>query len=323
MKKIFIAIIPLILILVFASSIKAGDDLNSKLAGKILLQVESSGEAWYVNPVNLSRYYLGRPKDAFEVMQYFGIGIKNIDLLKIPVGLIELDDNDDDFDLLTNRLETALGTMPLSSDSDNDGYSDYDEIINSYNPLGEGSILLEEEFARANSGRILLQVENNGEAWYVNPEDLKRYYLGRPSDAFSVMENLGLGISEYNIKKITTGEIDTPPPLPVDPPCADCDRASENIILGAGQAIRDNDVAKAKSYFSSDMHAMIEYLMDTLDADGRLTLGSILSSAKLDASSNSLDIYTNDIHYSLANQTISAKFNVTKQPDDSWLLTNL
>ena len=45
------------------------------------------------------------------------------------------------------------------------------------------------------SGRILLQVEDKGKAWYVNPENKKRYYLGRPSDAFSVMREMGLGVS--------------------------------------------------------------------------------------------------------------------------------
>lgn len=49
-------------------------------------------------------------------------------------------------------------------------------------------------------GKILLQVENNGEGWYVNPDDSKRCYLGKPGDAFRIMRELGLGISEasYN-----------------------------------------------------------------------------------------------------------------------------
>ncbi len=49
-------------------------------------------------------------------------------------------------------------------------------------------------------GRILLAVESNGEAWYVNPTDLKRYYLGRPADAFALMRKLGLGISNKDFK---------------------------------------------------------------------------------------------------------------------------
>lgn len=53
------------------------------------------------------------------------------------------------------------------------------------------------------SGYILLQVEKNGEAWYVYPKDLKRYYLGRPNDAFNIMRQKGLGISNTNLEKIT------------------------------------------------------------------------------------------------------------------------
>lgn len=45
------------------------------------------------------------------------------------------------------------------------------------------------------AGRIILQVEKNGEAWYINPVDLRKYYLGRPADAFAIMRRLGLGIS--------------------------------------------------------------------------------------------------------------------------------
>jgi subtilisin family serine protease len=55
------------------------------------------------------------------------------------------------------------------------------------------------------AGKILLRVEANGEAYYVNPEDLKMYYLGKPKDAFEVMRNLGLGISNSNIRKINVG----------------------------------------------------------------------------------------------------------------------
>ena len=48
----------------------------------------------------------------------------------------------------------------------------------------------------------MLQVEKNGEAWYVNPRDYKKYYLGRPADAFKVMRELGVGITNKNIEAI-------------------------------------------------------------------------------------------------------------------------
>jgi len=52
------------------------------------------------------------------------------------------------------------------------------------------------------TGLILLNVEGNGEAWYVYPEDNKRYYLGRPADAFQIMRELGLGINEIDFQRI-------------------------------------------------------------------------------------------------------------------------
>lgn len=60
-------------------------NLAKRLAGKILLQVESSGQAWYINPKNYKRYFLGRPSDAFKVMRELGSGISNKDLNQIKI----------------------------------------------------------------------------------------------------------------------------------------------------------------------------------------------------------------------------------------------
>lgn len=68
----------------------------------------------------------------------------------------------------------------------------------------EGDMALRERL----SGKILLQVEENGEAWYVYPGDLKRYYMGRPWDAFQLMRFLSLGITHANLQEV----------LPVPPP---------------------------------------------------------------------------------------------------------
>jgi hypothetical protein len=57
------------------------------------------------------------------------------------------------------------------------------------------------------AGRILLRVESHGEAYYVNPIDLKMHYLGRPADAFSIMRKFGLGINNTNLRQINVGEI--------------------------------------------------------------------------------------------------------------------
>lgn len=180
----------------------ADNTIASKTKGKILLQVEDNGEAWYVNPANLKRYYMGRPQDAFDLMRSLSIGINNANLAKIPVGLISNNNTDSDGDGLEDNLEKALGTNENSQDSDNDGYDDKTEIISGYDPLNTGTTKIDTVFAEQNTGRIFLQVEAGGAAWYVNPGDKKRYYLGRPQDAFNIMRSLGLGIKSAELATI-------------------------------------------------------------------------------------------------------------------------
>jgi len=62
-----------------AVSPAAGAAASSHLRGRILLQVQSHGEAWYVSPLSGQKYYLGRPADAFKIMQALGLGISNSD----------------------------------------------------------------------------------------------------------------------------------------------------------------------------------------------------------------------------------------------------
>ena len=152
MKKFFIFIAITVLFLPITTS--ASNNIAADLSGRILLQVESHGEAWYVNPVNLRRYYLGRPEDAYNLMRKLGLGITNADLAKIPVST-EKDDK---------AVDSKVASRTL--------------------------------------GRILLQVESHGEAWYVNPANLKRYYLGRAQDAFTIMRSLGIGITNADLYKI-------------------------------------------------------------------------------------------------------------------------
>jgi hypothetical protein len=143
-KKNLIVILIAILLLPFGSA-QSADELSEKLKGRILLQVEEKGEAWYVNPDDGTRHFLGRPQDAFGIMRGLGLGISE------------------------KNYQDFRGKAP----------------------------------ARL-AGKILLRVEDKGQAYYVNPVDLKLHYLGRPQDAFEVMRKLGLGISNVNIDKIST-----------------------------------------------------------------------------------------------------------------------
>lgn len=147
-KKVFI-----ILFLFFFPVLGSAAGLGSKLSGRILLDVQGNGEAWYVYPDDNRRYYLGRPNDAFRVMRELGLGIDEYNFQQIA-----------DY-----RISGAKSDAKL---------------------------------AKKLAGKIILQVERNGEAWYVNPENLKKYYLGRPDDAFRIMRELSLGITKHNLAQV-------------------------------------------------------------------------------------------------------------------------
>lgn len=202
MKKI-IAIIFIFISLAISAEAQI---ISERLSGRILLQVEQNGEAWYIDPVDVKRYFLGRPDDAFNLMRNKGIGITNLDLEKIQIGLIENTGPDFDKDGLGDLLEDAIGTNKMKFDTDGDGFGDKDEILGLYNPLNNQKVSFDINFSNSKAGKIFLQVENNGEAWYINPVDGKRYFLGRPLDAFNVMRFLGLGISDDDLNTIPAAQ---------------------------------------------------------------------------------------------------------------------
>jgi hypothetical protein len=137
----------MISVLIFGASFNLAQAATN-LRGRILLQVQDVGQAWYVNPLNYQRYYLGRPDDAFNVMRSLGLGVSNTDLALF-------------FKSVPPRL----------------------------------------------AGRILLQVQDKGQAYYVDPVELKLYYLGRPQDAFNVMRARGLGITNADLNKIPVASV--------------------------------------------------------------------------------------------------------------------
>ncbi len=204
MKKVFIALFTLLLALPLSA--RGSGDMAGRLAGRILLQVQGNGEAWYIEPGAGMRAYLGRPADAFRIMREQGQGITNADLGRIPIGLSAPTGPDTDGDGLSDLLEDAVGTDKAKADTDSDGYSDADELKNGYDPRSGAVYQTDAAFSTLQSGKIFLQVEKHGEAWYVNPGDHKRYFLGRPADAFQVMREQGLGVTNADLEKVPVDE---------------------------------------------------------------------------------------------------------------------
>lgn len=117
--------------------------LIDRLKGRLLVQVEAQGQAWYLEPVTGFRYFLSRPEKAWEMMRRFGLGVKH--------------------ETIENK-----------------------------------------DFSRL-KGRILIDVEDLGRAYYIDPTSVQAHYLGRPADAFGIMRQLGLGIKNSDLNKLPIG----------------------------------------------------------------------------------------------------------------------
>lgn len=94
-----------------SSSLVGDMSLRRRLAGRILLQVHEHGEAWYVDPITLTRMYLGRPTDAFAVMTAYGLGISTDDLARIPMA-------DSNTDAIISNAVPFVAQAPLGEWSD-------------------------------------------------------------------------------------------------------------------------------------------------------------------------------------------------------------
>jgi len=67
------------------------------------------------------------------------------------------------------------------------------------------SICSENSLADRLRGEILLQVEQHGEAWYVDPDTCRTIYMEDGAAAYEIMRYLGLGSTNDSLDKIPVG----------------------------------------------------------------------------------------------------------------------
>ncbi|MFP4514788.1 MAG: C39 family peptidase [Parcubacteria group bacterium] len=130
----------------FNSTTVKAIDIES-LSGKILIQAQQEGQAWYVYPDNNRRYFLGRPQEAFDIMRKLSLGVKH------------------------NFI-----------------------VENNY-------------YSSRYKGKILLDVEDSGKAYYIDTNLGEKHYLGRPQEAFDIMRDQGLGITKADLEEIAVGNL--------------------------------------------------------------------------------------------------------------------
>lgn len=315
----------------------ADEALARRLAGRILLQVESRGEAWYVNPSNLNRYYLAGSSTAFDLIKTLSIGISNQNLRRIPIGLLASSEADRDGDGLPERLEKALGTDPQKSDSDGDSFADNLEIANNYDPAGVGVLPIDKIFASRQSGKFFLQVESAGELWYLNPSDRKRYYVGGSSDVYLIIKKLGLGITNALLQGIapsalSLAQINQTPPVnqpptvspTTTPPTTDgsADTAGKALSLTA-EKIRANNLTGALDYFTPEIRERVKYSLNSFDTDSKLAFANLLTAAKEANGTADEKKFSSEVYFDLGGYKINLKFVIKKQVDGYWLIANL
>lgn len=144
MKHATLLTIFILFVLVLPYSQANASDAANKLKGRILLQVESKGEAWYVNPKDGKRYYMANGTEAYSVMRNLGVGVNNTDL---------------------NKIKT------------------------------------DKSIAKKQQGKIFLQIESKGEAYYIDNNG-NAHYLRDGTAAYQIMRQLGLGIKNTDLEKI-------------------------------------------------------------------------------------------------------------------------
>lgn len=182
MKKIFLCLSGFVFMFLPLSAFSASN-IAEKVKGRILLQVESKGEAWYVEPKTGERYYMANGNSAYNIMRIFGVGITDKDLEKLKK---------------------------------------------------------DKKAAIKHSGKIFLQVNSKGEAYYVDFKG-NLHYLKDGIAAYAAMRNLGLGIKDSDLKKITVKEMKSGQPSPAPVVTDSKDTADQNQTDTQADQTTQND----------------------------------------------------------------------------------
>lgn len=92
-----------------AKPAKADMAMTRRLAGRILIQVENKGEAWYVNPSDHMRYSLGTPQQAFALFKQIALGItnKDINMYKESKSIVDIAAENGSFKTLVAAVQAA------------------------------------------------------------------------------------------------------------------------------------------------------------------------------------------------------------------------
>lgn len=217
-----------------ASSAQIDINLSKRLKGRFLLQTENRGSIWYVDAINFLRYRV-TPENALGLFKKLSKGISDADLAKISIsgsGQVQKS-------ALAEKLRGELLLQVEQKGAiwyvDIEGYRHYVSFSNlmdlfrklslginnenlykiregdltanpsnGANAINSGKILgeqIDKNLAKRLSGKLLLQVEDKGNIWYVDTIENKRYHIAL-GGALSLFRKLSLGIKDADLMEI-------------------------------------------------------------------------------------------------------------------------
>lgn len=177
-------------------------------------------------------------------------------------------------------------------------------------------------FVLKQKGKIFLQVESRGEAWYINPTTCARHYLGNASLMFEAMRNLSLGISNdgLNTIKQSLGH-------PVNQKIKEGlynkndteSDSGKDVLVKAARIIDSIDPQGALKYFSTDLQNPMRFTLNFLKTDGRNSLANLLLSSQLESQNTNQKIYLSEADSPLG-EKIQFHWKLKNQPNGEWLI---
>ncbi len=117
----------------------------------------------------------------------------------------------------------------------------------------EESVCDESELGEALKGRIVIRVDENGEAYWILPTNCRAYYVGTHDAAYELMKKFSLGLTKANLAKIANNKRQR------------AKRAYRHMVYAYAE---DNDMtlAEARADLSDEVKAMRECMQTAREA---------------------------------------------------------